>query len=344
MASTRSPSGTWRRRFTTGVWIAVRLRPDSAVGCEVEPFHATKPGEVQDDRVQRREPICSLGGIAQRKFHQKLIGRLVFERSTWRERLRYAKTASRLIILLSPTRPNGSFVNKINIKKIKSDFAARIDAKRSSFDRIVALVNGTPTELTDLNFLCENYLVSVYVEFECLVSDLFHGYINNNNKTYMSHLESKIKNSVKDKYSAWHSSNTSFSAPTHIASAQLAGLLDPTSWNLTFKDVSTMQVRAKEWLTPAHEKSFSGLSASDAALIDAAHAIRNCIAHNSDSSRNEMNTKVRAILTGNGCANEGLEIAANKIISLGKYLRSGMSVGMRVCVYSDRIKAIGSVL
>lgn len=235
-------------------------------------------------------------------------------------------------------------MNKINTKKIVSDFESRIDTKRASFDRLANLVAGTPTELSDLNFLCENYLGSIYVEFECLVSDLFHGYINNRNKTYLSNLESKIKNSIKDKYSSWHSSHTTFVGPKHIASAQLAKLLDPTNWNLTFKDVAAMQVRAQEWLSPSHEKAFSSLSPSDIALVDAAHAIRNCIAHNSESSRKIMNSKVRAIHTGPTCTNAGLEIGANNINSIGKYLRAAFPGGMRIGAYSDRIKAVGASL
>jgi hypothetical protein len=235
-------------------------------------------------------------------------------------------------------------VNKINTKKIVSDFSGRIDAKRASFDRLVAHVTATPTELSDLNFLCENYIASIYVEFECLVSGLFHGYINNSNKTYLSNLESKIKNSIGDKYSSWHASHTSFSGPKHIASAQLSNLLDPTSWNVTFKDVASMQVRAKEWLSPTHEKAFSSLSPSDRAIIDAAHAIRNCIAHNSESSRKIMNTKARALITGPTCTNVGLEIGANNINSIGKYLRAALPGGMRIGVYSDRLKAVGASL
>lgn len=235
-------------------------------------------------------------------------------------------------------------MNKINTKKLVSDFTARIDAKRGAFDRLVTYTSGTPTEITDLNFLCENYLGSIYVEFECLVSDLFHGYINNSNKIYLSNLELKIKNSVKDKFSSWCSSHVSFSGPRHIASAQLSQLLDPTSWNVTFKNVAAMQSRAKEWLSPAHEKAFSALSPSDVALIDAAHAIRNCIAHNSESSRKEMNTKVREVRTGPKCANTGLEIGTNNINSIGKYLRAAVSGGTRAGVYSDRIKTIGSLL
>jgi len=232
-------------------------------------------------------------------------------------------------------------VNKINTKKIISDFSGRIDAKRASFDRLVVHVAGTPTELSDLNFLCENYLASIYVEFECLVSDLFHGYINNSNKTYLSSIEAKIKNSIGDKYSPWHASHISFVGPKHIASAQLSKLLDPTSWNVTFKDMAAMQLRAKEWLAPAHEKAFSALSTSDVALVDAAHAIRNCIAHNSESSRKVMNTKVRAVVTGPACTNAGLGIGANNVNSIGKYLRAATPGGTRIGVYSDRLKAVG---
>jgi hypothetical protein len=232
-------------------------------------------------------------------------------------------------------------LNKIDTKKIAANFSERIDAKRAWLDRMANLAAGTPTELTDLNFLCENFLVAIYVEFECLISDLIHGYINNNNKVYMSNIEARIRSSVKDKFSIWHSSNTTFAAPKHLNSGLLTKLLDPTDWNITFKDVAAIQTRAKEWLSPTHQKGFLALSASDIALVDAAHAIRNCIGHNSKSSRETMNVKIKDIVTSAACVNRELGIGANNVSTIGKYLRAATAQGMRVLVYSDRIKAIG---
>lgn len=232
-------------------------------------------------------------------------------------------------------------MNKVDTSKIKQNFSTRIDEKRAFFDRVALLVSGTSTELTDLNFLCENYLTSIYVEFECLVSGLFHGYINNSNKRYMAFVEGKIQNSIKDKFSSWHASHTVFVPPEHIDSAKLSKLLDPTNWNITFKNVSDMKLRAKEWLVSSHAKKFSGISNSDEILIDAAHALRNCIAHNSESSRKVMNTKIRNLITGPSCTNVGLGLTTNSVTKIGKYLRANSQQSIRVLVYSDRIKAIG---
>lgn len=235
-------------------------------------------------------------------------------------------------------------MNKVDTNKIKHDFATRVDAKKAWFDRIALLTTGTATELTDLNFLCENFLTSVYVEFECLISDLFHGYINNSPKTYLSFVEAAIKKSVSAKYSAWHATHISFTPPKHINSSQLSTLLDPTNWNITFKDTAALKSRAKEWLTPAHEAKFSAISPSDLALIDAAHALRNCIAHNSESSRKVMNTKIKSISSGASCPNDDLKIATNSVNNIGKYLRASTKAGMRAAVYADRINAIGASL
>jgi hypothetical protein len=235
-------------------------------------------------------------------------------------------------------------MNKIDTAKIKSDFGLSVATKRSWFDRVSKRLAGTATELTDLNLLCENYLTSVYVDFECLVSDLFHGYINNDSKTYMSFVENQIKSSVSSKYSSWHSNHLSFSPPKHVDATTLRRLLDPTNWNITFKDVASMQSRATDWLAAPYAKRFNGLSPSDIALVDAAHALRNCIAHNSESSRKVMNAKIKAIAVGPLCPNKPLEITGNSINTVGKYLRAGTAAGMRATVYSDRIAIIGAAL
>jgi hypothetical protein len=235
-------------------------------------------------------------------------------------------------------------MNKIDTTRIKSDFAANLAAKRSWFDRVSARLAGTSTELTDLNLLGENYLTSVYVDFECLVSDLFHGYINNESKTYMSYVEGQIRNSVSEKYSPWHSNHLAFTPPKHIDAPTLRKLLDPTNWNITFKDVATMQRRANEWLANQHTKRFAALTPSDVALVDAAHALRNCIAHNSESSRKVMNAKIKAVAVSPTCPNRPLTIAGNSVNTVGKYLRANTPTGTRVTVYSDRLAAIGASL
>lgn len=235
-------------------------------------------------------------------------------------------------------------MNKIDTNKIKKDFVSRVDAKKAWFDRIASLTTGTATELTDLNFLCENFLTSVYVEFECLISDLFHGYINNDPKTYLSFIEAAIKSSIGDRYSTWHADHIRFNPPKHINSNQLRTLLDPKNWNITFNNTTELKNRAKDWLIPDHEANFSAISASDLALIDAAHALRNCIAHNSKSSRKVMNTKIKSISSGAACPNDELKITANSINNIGKYLRASTKAGMRAAVYAERIKAIGASL
>jgi len=235
-------------------------------------------------------------------------------------------------------------MNKIDTSRIKKEFSTTLTQKRAWFNRMSALLAGTPTELTDLNLLCVNYLTSVYVDFECLISDLFHGYINNDSKKYMSLVEAQIKNSVKDKFGPWHSSHLSFSPPQHVDAVTIRRLLDPTNWNLTFKDVSSLQTRANAWLIPVHAARFSSLTASNVALVDAAHALRNCISHNSLSSRKIMNAKIKAINTGALCQNIPLTITGNSINTVGKYLRASTPSGLRVTIYSDRLESIASTL
>lgn len=235
-------------------------------------------------------------------------------------------------------------MNKIDTTQIKTDFTVSVAAKRSWFDRVSARLAGTATELVDLNLLCENYLTSVYVDYECLLSDLFHGYINNDSGKYMSFVENQIRSSVGAKYSSWHSSHLTFTPPKHVDSRTLRKLLDPTNWNITFPDAMSMQNRATDWLPIRFSKRFAALTPSDVALVDAAHALRNCISHNSESSRKVMNTKIKAVAVSAICPNKLLGITGNGVNTVGKYLRASTSSGLRVTVYSDRLAAIGASL
>ena len=235
-------------------------------------------------------------------------------------------------------------MNKLDAALIKADYVKTVGDRIAWFNRVSARLVGTSTELTDLNLLCENFVTSVYVEFECLISDIFHAYINNDNRVWAAFVGSQIKNSVRDKYSAWHAHNLSFDAPVHIKSQDLRRLLDPTNWNITFKDCASLQQRATEWLGTSHATAFSSISSSDIALIDAAHALRNCISHNSESSRRIVNSKLRAIITGLGCTNTELAIAGNNVKTLGKYLRAVTTTGLRATDFAVRLSVIGGAL
>ena len=74
--------------------------------------------------------------------------------------------------------------------------------------------------------------------------------------------------------------------------ADLEALLDPDGWNITFKEYAQFESRCADWLVPGYFSKVSGVPNRRKRVIDSAKVIRNCIAHQSNSSFAEMNRVV----------------------------------------------------
>lgn len=61
-------------------------------------------------------------------------------------------------------------------------------------------------EMKDLSLLSEMTFHSLYVEFECFVSDLVLAYINRDPSAYQSDLFDRVETSVRSKFDDWTAS------------------------------------------------------------------------------------------------------------------------------------------
>jgi hypothetical protein len=120
------------------------------------------------------------------------------------------------------------------------------------------------------------------------------------------------------------------------------GLLDPAGWNITFKLYAKFESRSRDWLTQAFVSKVTGVPKQRKEIIDAAKAIRNCIAHQSESSFTEMNTFV-GNLPNSGVARH-LRTTVNSVSNVGAYLKSTVDGKMRVEHYLDEFKKFGGDL
>lgn len=167
-------------------------------------------------------------------------------------------------------------MRKVRPQDVRDGFDQLVAERLSHFDRVEASLKGSSHEKRDLSILSETTLHSSYVAFECFTSDLLLAYINRDFSQYQADLEARIAASVSAKFGAWASSRTSFSSINHISLQQLESMLDPDSYNLTFKDVTKLKEQFHSWVAAPLKNAVVALDDPSTRLIDTAHAIRAC--------------------------------------------------------------------
>ena len=234
-------------------------------------------------------------------------------------------------------------MRKVKPTDVKSSFQARVTEKKTFFLRQETSLEGTAHEMKDLSLLSEMIFHSLYVEFECFISDLVLAYINRDPSAYQSDLLARVKSSVLSKFDNWTASRLTLKTEKNIKIDEIEQLIDPSEFNVTFKDVNVLKSKVNRWICPAYSAGIVGISAADARLIDTTHSIRDFIAHQSAHSKTNMNNMLRTVDGGNSCPNAGLGCTQN-IHNVGSFLKVSVSNQRRVLHYADRLLSIATTL
>jgi hypothetical protein len=181
---------------------------------------------------------------------------------------------------------------------------------------------------------------TVFVDFECFLSDLFVAYMNRDFSQYQTTFESSVRQAAASKHSQWLSDRITFNRPAHMTLDQLAGAIDPTGWNLTFVTCTVMKDKARLWLAEPYRTKVVSLPDEDERLIDTSRAIRNWIAHQSLGSGIKMNSMLADIERGPGTPNHELGRGVREITSIGAFLKTRLGGERRVQAYARRLKEV----
>ena len=235
-------------------------------------------------------------------------------------------------------------MRKVRPQDVRDGFNAFATERLEHFERVEASLGGTAHEKRDLSILAETTLHSCYVAFECFLSDLLLAYINRDFSQYQANLATRIRSSVEAKFGIWAEGRISFNEIKHIPIRQLEAMLDPDSYNLTFKDVAALKQRFHDWVADPHKISVIALNDADTRLIDCTHAIRNFIAHKSKNAKDIMNAQLADVATGAACPNRDLPRGAREITDIGSYLKTQVGGARRIKTYVQRLQSIASSL
>lgn len=231
-------------------------------------------------------------------------------------------------------------MRKVRPQDVCSYFTGQVDAALAHYTRVLEALKGTGNEKLDISVMSATLLHSVFVDFECFLSDLFVAYMNRDFTQYQATFEASVRKSVTDKHSAWLSSRVTFNRPAHMTVEQLAEAIDPTGFNLSFSTILAMKDKARVWLADPYKAKVLALDGEDERLVDTAKMIRNWIAHQSKGSGVKMNVALADIEKGPGTLNHELGRGVREITSVGAFLKTRIPAGRRVEVYARRLKEV----
>ena len=229
-------------------------------------------------------------------------------------------------------------MRKVDPSDVCDEFRDEIAALRQFSERMSAL---GPTK-TERSRLVELTFHSAYVNAESFLSRWIIGAINRDSSAYTAFRANSIRESVKSKYSAWDSSKTTYAPPAHIPVADLERLLDPEGWNLTFKDFATFREKCNSWLTAPYLAKINSVPQAVRHALDAAKAIRNCIAHRSKNSFDEMNTRLTGMPVGGVLYH--LRTKVNAVTNVGSHLKTVVGGKARWEHYFDQFNLLQAKL
>jgi len=207
-------------------------------------------------------------------------------------------------------------LRKISPDGVRDDFRSQLNAIRA-FHTTGA--SAFPAE-ADRSTLAEQTLLATAVAWEGFVSDMFIAYINRDATRFKKHLEksfySHLEDSEKSKRIFREYGTLVF--PAHLNKADVLALADGKGGNITFRNFSELERRTKTWLVREHASKFSGLSASQKAVVNALVALRNHVAHRSQRSLDAMN----AALTNADLQPTGIQRLQNQTHNVGAWLKA----------------------
>jgi hypothetical protein len=229
-------------------------------------------------------------------------------------------------------------MRKINPADVCDDFRNEI----SALETFLTDSWNVAASSRDKSFLAELVFHRAYVAVESFLSAWIIGAINRDSSQFIANRTNAITQSLTSKFSAWDATQFTYSPPSHITVSDLQTLVDPDGWNITFKTYDKLKAKCAEWLTDPYKNKVDNVPVHRQKVIDAAKAVRNCIAHQSQSSFTDMNQQIGGLPNTGVCRH--LRTTVNSVTNVGSHLKAVAGTSTRVQLYLEEFREFGSNL
>lgn len=149
----------------------------------------------------------------------------------------------------------------------------------------------------DRTLLAEVVFHRGYVAVERFLSDWYVGCINKDPAKFAEKHKNKVEDSI-NKIAATASKDFleyTIKQPGSLTVESIRQCVCCNGWNVTFANFADLKKKAGKYLSDEWVKRVKSVTADRSGVLNAARLIRNCIAHNSDASRESMNKAIRSI-------------------------------------------------
>lgn len=222
-------------------------------------------------------------------------------------------------------------------ENIRLDFAKGVEDIESALLDIggKGLRQQTRIHMVEFSYLAASILL------EGFLNDLFVAYINRRPEAFVAYLTSKMTIETKDELAKRAATHATIDIQKHLTMDKIRKIIDPHEFNLTFQTTADLKHSAGVWLDPTYKAYFLSISKQHGALLEATKAVRNYLAHRSNSSQKRMQTALH-----NVDLPASFKRGTNKINSVGSFLDSAPKVGAptRLTSYLSEIKIIAQHL
>ena len=227
-------------------------------------------------------------------------------------------------------------------KKNPTDICDQFIKEMDSFIKFRKELVGCAVSDGNQSLLAALVFHRAYVSLESFLSAWFLAAINRDPSQFFQQRESKIRNLVKTEISHWDDTKISYSPPKHIKVDDLTPLIDPNERNLNFYDHADMKEKASRWLITSYSNKINAINFPLPRIYRATKTIRNCIAHQSQSSFDTMNATLKALPNTGVCVHLRKDIRA--VSDVGAHLKSVFGGKTRTDIYIEQFKKIASKL
>jgi len=217
-------------------------------------------------------------------------------------------------------------------------FTNRLEALISHHNELKIAIHNKRNEATLENELVTQFVLQATVIWESFLNDLILAYIEMSPSKAISSIETRIKQSVENKFGKSSRRALTFSHPGKATRAVLVSLLDHRGWNISSRDATGLATKANNLLASRYAKKFS-LDSEDSEFFDYVVCLRNFLSHYSSGARNELRKTTVAL-----SQRINAPLKAN-IGQIGNYLKSdGGGRTSRAVFVVLRIRNIASKL
>ena len=222
-------------------------------------------------------------------------------------------------------------------KDVVRKFTKRLTAAIEYHRELLLAVHLKTHQASLETMLAEQFTFNSAVLWEGFLSDILLSYVVMNPKTYLTSLEARVSQSLKERFGSEVVRYHGITFPTKISRTQAKALIDPKQFNITVRSAAGLAQKANDLLIAKYAKSFT-LAAEDARLVDFSIAIRNYLGHRSSASRDSLKAAVQPLVGVNA------DLQGN-IRDVGSYLKHKNAQGdTRAIVLARRIITIAGKL